>query len=63
MNNPPAPNDDDASTKPIPESLALSARELLIRTGELPRTKRELLVVLSEYRATVHALVAATGQL
>lgn len=54
---------DEAAPQPIPRGLALSARELLIRTCELPASRRELLAVLSEHRAAVHALVAASGQL
>jgi hypothetical protein len=36
-----------------------SARDLLARTAELPDTRRELLDVLSEYRAAVWAFAFA----
>ena len=62
MTSPEALPDEDAP-KPIPQGLALSARDLLVRTCELPSSRRELLAVLSEYRAAVHALVVASGQL
>jgi hypothetical protein len=38
-----------------------AARDLLIRTAELPETTRELLVVLGEYRRALHALVVDSG--
>jgi len=34
------------------------AWDLLARTAELPRTKRRLMAVLREYRATLHTLAA-----
>jgi hypothetical protein len=37
------------------------ARELLARTSELPRTKRELLAVLSEYRTALVAFAMNAG--
>jgi hypothetical protein len=40
-----------------PSSLIV-ARELLVRTVELPGGERELLAVLSEYRAALSALIA-----
>jgi hypothetical protein len=43
--------------------MAESARELLARTAELPGSKRELLMMLNEYRATVHAFAAAADEL
>ena len=49
---PPSPD----STEVIrPRIDSASARELLARTAELPDSKRELLHVLSEYRAAVWA--------
>jgi len=36
-----------------------AARELLVRTAELPDTKRELMNVLSEYRTALFAFAAA----
>jgi hypothetical protein len=39
-----------------------AARELLARTAELPGTRRELMNVLSEYRAALFALAIASGQ-
>lgn len=41
--------------------LVQAARDLLIRTAELPGTMRELLLVLSEYRHALHALVVEPG--
>jgi hypothetical protein len=46
---------DHARSVQVPRFDAASARELLARTAELPGTKRELLDVLSEYRAAVFA--------
>ena len=43
-----------------PDHLA-SARELLVRTAELPDTKRELLHVLSEYRTALFTFAVATA--
>jgi hypothetical protein len=43
--------------------MAESARELLARTAELPGSKRELLMLLNEYRATVYAFAAAADEL
>ena len=45
----------DADRTPAPRFGVSAARELLARTAELPGTKRELLAVLNEYRAAVHA--------
>jgi hypothetical protein len=43
--------------------MAESARELLARTAELPGSKRELLLMLNDYRAAVYALAAAADEL
>jgi hypothetical protein len=48
---------------PTPHSLAAAARELLARTAELPGSKRDLMAVLSEYRAVVHAFAAAADRM
>jgi hypothetical protein len=57
----PQPAGDDAVTHT--ESFdATAARELLARTAELPATKRELLDVLSEYRAAVFAFAFQEGR-
>jgi hypothetical protein len=40
---------------PTPRSLVATTRELLARSVELPGSKRELLAVLSEYRAALFA--------
>ncbi len=37
------------------------ARELLARTAELPDTKRGLIIVLTEYRHALAALIATPG--
>jgi hypothetical protein len=39
-----------------------AARQLLIRTAELPNTKRELLDVLSEYRAALYAFAVGSSR-
>ena len=39
-----------------------AARDLLARSAELPRGKRQLLAVLSEYRHALHALAAAEAE-
>jgi hypothetical protein len=60
----PVSTDDVPSTAlktvEVPGTLVAAARELLVRTAELPRTKRELFAVLSEYRAAVHAFAVGT---
>jgi hypothetical protein len=38
-----------------------AARELLVRTAELPGSKRELLRVLREYRVALHAFAVEGG--
>jgi len=40
---------------------AALARELLARTGELPHSKRDLIIVLAEYRHALHALATEPG--
>jgi len=47
---------------PSPRYDAGLARELLIRTGELPASKRGLLLVLIEYRRALVALVTEAAQ-
>jgi hypothetical protein len=39
-----------------------AARQLLIRTAELPDSKRELLDVLSEYRAALFAFAVGSSK-
>jgi hypothetical protein len=46
-----------------PGLTAAAARELLGRTAELPNSKRELLAVLTEYRAALFALACKDGYL
>jgi hypothetical protein len=45
--------------QPPTENIVVAARDLLARTVELPRSKKALFAVLSEYRAVVHAFAVA----
>jgi hypothetical protein len=51
---PPAPSDNADHRA---EDHIVAARELLARTAELPDTRRELMNILSEYRAALFALL------
>jgi hypothetical protein len=46
---------DDACTSQAQRARVGAARDLLARTFELPASGRDLLAVLSEYRAALHA--------
>lgn len=46
---------------PKHDSARAAARDLLARTAELPRRKRQLLAVLREYRTALHALASQPG--
>jgi hypothetical protein len=43
------------------EDQIAAARELLARTAELPDTRRELMKILSEYRAALFTFAIETG--
>jgi hypothetical protein len=56
MTHHPQPAADDECVIQVSCVLVSSARELLARTAELPDSKRELLAILSEYRAALYAV-------
>jgi hypothetical protein len=62
MTNRPAHPAGDAGSIPAPRFGASAARDLLARTAELPGSRRELLAVLSEYRAALFAFAAEGDQ-
>jgi hypothetical protein len=51
-----------AGSIPAPRFGVSAARDLLARTAELPDSKRELLAVLSEYRAAVFAFASESDR-
>jgi hypothetical protein len=51
----------DGAQQAADEAAIVSARQLLIRTAELPESKSELLTVLNEYRRALHAVVVRNG--
>ena len=55
LSTPTPPPSDCAGQRDRAAALA-AARELLLRTAELPNGKRELLAVLGEYRRALFAL-------
>lgn len=58
MTQPHQPAADDAGINQTPRSVIDAARDLLARTVDLPRSKRQLVAVLSEYRAALFDLAA-----
>ncbi len=40
---------------------ARAARKLLVRTAELPRSRRQLFAILREYRTALHAFATQPG--
>lgn len=52
----------EASAVQIPGALIAAARDLLVRTAELPTSKRGLHAVIREYRAAVFAITAEAGR-
>lgn len=58
----PEPATGDPEALRIWQVNVAAARQLLIRTAELPNTKRELLDVLSEYRAALYAFAVGSSR-
>jgi hypothetical protein len=54
---PPPPSNADHQA----EDHIVAARELLARTAELPNTRRELMNILSEYRAALFSFAIDAG--
>ncbi len=45
----------------VPARAVAAARDLLARTSEVPASNRGLLMMLTEYRAALHALAVLTA--